>query len=105
MIIDQIIVPDYGFPRCYTSFEDFDNEFVDKRSNHEERPIAGHKRFPYDGATSGQCFAPNFGNVDGLNPPFISLGPHWSPIGLTQYHSSISGNGAVASNDCKSKHF
>ena len=33
---------DFGFPRCYTSFDDYDTAFVDDRANHEVRPLMGH---------------------------------------------------------------
>ena len=70
-------VPDYGFPRCYTSFPDYDAAFTG--ASCDERPLAGYKRFPYDGATAAEC--------DALSapPPLVALGPHWSPIGITVY--------------------
>jgi len=71
------IIPDYGFPRCYSSFEDYDTNFVNSSPNNEERPLVGQERFPYEGTTKEEC--------DALPLPVLGLGPHWSAIGLTLY--------------------
>jgi len=70
-------VQDYGFPRCYTSFLDYDTAFTG--SSGIDRPLTGYKRFPYDGATAAEC------NALSSPPPLVALGPHWSPIGITVY--------------------
>ena len=79
-------VPDFGFPRCYTSFDDA-TTFVDARPNHEVRPLTNQTRFPYAGATAEEC-APR--GAGGVQAPLIALGPHWSPIGLTRYTAPVS---------------
>jgi len=80
------LVPDYGFPRCYTSFDDYDNAFTESSlpNGGEERPLSGQKRFPYlssGGTTVGQCQS-----LYPMPEPLVALGPHWSPIGLTIYN-------------------
>lgn len=78
---DAVTPPtDYGFPRCYTSFVNYDTAFVDARPNNEERPLVGQERFPYnyDSSTEEEC--------NSLPFPLLALGPHWSPIGLTLYN-------------------
>jgi len=76
----EIPPTDYGFPRCYTSFLNYDTAFVDARPNNEERPLVGQERFPYnyDSSTKEEC--------NSLPLPLLALGPHWSPIGLTLYN-------------------
>merc|ERR1719491_2261019 len=84
-------IPDYGFPRCYTSFPNYETNFVNSNDNEEVRPLTNAQRYPYLGATEAQC-DPGESTNQNLNKPLIGLGPHWSPTGLAIYEQTGGAN-------------
>merc|ERR1719401_1470510 len=69
----------YGFPKCYTTFRNYETAWTDSTAHFEMRPLTGAIRQPYTGASATDCAA------EAVGAPLIGLGPHWSPIGLTRY--------------------
>ena len=79
------VAPDFGFPKCYSSFADYGNDWTDSTDHYEMRPLTGHGRYPYSGSSADEC--------DALTGTTIAaLGPHWSPIGLAKYSPASSRN-------------
>ena len=71
---------DYGFPRCYTGFSNYDTAWINPTAHFEVRPLEGFAKRPYEGASASEC--------DAVEAPLIALGPHWSPLGLVRYEPS-----------------
>lgn len=90
----------YGFPRCYTSYPNFDTAWtneppVPQKQIHaanqgtELRPLTGFTVQPYQAFVTADC-----ANTTG---PIMALGPHWVGLGLTEYRPTTAKHAFPAS--------
>ena len=86
--VDDFPAVDYGFPKCYTSFVDYNGAWINEppvdqsmltASNQgtELRPVTGQSLLPYAGFAVEDCTA--------TAAPLLALGPHFVGLGLTEY--------------------